>query len=240
MGEFIVWDLGAIASRRSPAALELIRKVLTACASIPVIYPPVRFEHDTRDELHVDGAVMRPLFMPENVFDYHLSAARAGIRWADFDVFTYVIHNGSLRSRPVEVQRDTLGIATRTVTMMSYTMVVDHVLHLFMLSRIWGAKFRFMTMPDGLELDITHFTASDTERLFLLGQGMIREDRPWQDRPPGFVASNEFRQLQGNGQTMRLATTDADPLVRIENELKALRAEIRALRAGIRALRDGR
>ncbi len=231
MGEFVIWDIGAIATRRNEAAVELIRKVLTASASIPVVYPPVRFEHGQRDELHVDGAVMRPLFLPESVYDCHVSATNAGIDWHDFDVTTYVIHNGSLRSRPVHVQRDTLGIATRTVTMMSYTMVADHVLHLFMLTRVWNANFRFLTMPDGLELDISEFTANDTERLYLLGQGMIREEHPWQDRPPGYVANNQLRNLDVNGNALSaVSAARPDRLTQIVDELRALRAEVRELR----------
>ncbi|MCA8947993.1 MAG: patatin-like phospholipase family protein [Planctomycetes bacterium] len=233
MGEFVVWDLGAIATRRSEAAVELIRKVLTASASIPVVYPPVRFDHGDRGELHVDGAVMRSLFLPELLYDCHAAAAKAGIDWQDFDVTAYVIHNGSLRSRPDEVQRDTLGIATRTVTMMSYTMVADHVLHLFMLTRVWGANFRFLTMPDGLELDINSFTADDTERLYLLGQGMIREQEPWQDRPPGYVANDEIRALAVRGSSLGAGVVTPEgsgALARIEQELKALRAEVRELR----------
>src|SRR4051812_22976359 len=37
----VAWDMGRIASCGSPAALELFREVLTASASVPVVFPPV-------------------------------------------------------------------------------------------------------------------------------------------------------------------------------------------------------
>ena len=147
VGDFVVWDLGAIATRRSEEAMELIKRVLAASAAIPVVYPPVRFQLGGRDELHVDGAVMRPLFIPQNVFDGYASAEKAEISWDDVDATLYVVHNGSLRPRPVDVQRETLAIAMRTVMMMSYTMVSEHILHLYMLSRAWGGRVPFSDPP---------------------------------------------------------------------------------------------
>ncbi len=230
VGHFCVWDLGAIASRGGPEALELFRDVLAASAAIPVVYPPVRFTHGRRDELHVDGAVVRPLFIPQNVFDGYLSADRAGMSWDDVDATLYVIHNGSLRARPVEVQRDTLAIALRTVTMMSYTMVSEHVLHLYMLTRAWGAEFRFQTMPDGLELSVDAFNPDDTERLFLLGKGLMDRREPWSTTPPGYVLRADLDRVAPREAEAKLDTDVSGHLRRIEERLEALRTDVKALR----------
>lgn len=232
VGHFCVWDLGAIAARGGPEALALFRDVLTASAAIPVVYPPVRFAHGDSDELHVDGAVVRPLFIPQNVFDGYLSAERAGFSWDDVDATLYVIHNGSLRPRPVDVQRDTLGIAMRTVTMMSYTMVSEHVLHLYLLSRAWGADFRFQTMPDGLELSVDSFQPDDTERLFLLGQGLMERREAWSTAPPGYVVRSDLDRVapQAAPADAQRDLLDAR-LQRIEVELRAMRDDLQQLRS---------
>ncbi|MCA8948138.1 MAG: patatin-like phospholipase family protein [Planctomycetes bacterium] len=233
-GEFVVWDLGAIAKIGTAEARELFCKVLTASASIPVVYPPVRFEHGGDGELHVDGAVIRPLFIPQNVFDGYLSAERVGMNWDDVDATMYVVHNGSLRPCPVDVQRDTLDIATRTVTMMSYTMIKEHVLHLFMLSRAWGAEFRFITLKDGLEVPIDTFTPEQTYRLFLLGQGKIEEQTPWEESPPDYLFRKDLERIAPVGPdpaaaaTATAATRDREILDRLER----IEAELRELRAG--------
>src|SRR5262249_3916334 len=40
----VLWDIGAIAESRSPQAVDLIRKVLLASASVPGLFPPVMFD----------------------------------------------------------------------------------------------------------------------------------------------------------------------------------------------------
>lgn len=228
LGHFCVWDLGAIASRGTPAALALFRNVLAASAAIPVVYPPVRFGNGGRNELHVDGAVIRPLFIPQNVFDGYLSAERAGMSWDDVDPTMYVVHNGSLRPCPVHVQRDTLAIATRTVMMMSYTMVSEHVLHLYMLARVWKAKFQFQTLPDGLELAVDSFTPQDTNRLFLLGQGLMERREAWCTEPPGYVVREDLNRIVPKGPETSGADDDVPSrLLRIEAELRELRRVVR-------------
>ena len=236
LGHFCLWDLGAIASRRNDEALQLLRRVLIASASVPVVYPPVRFQIGDADELHADGAIIRPLFIPQNVFDGYASADRAGISWDDIDATLYLVHNGSLRPCPVDVQRDTLAIATRTVTMMSYTMVAEHVLQLYMLTRAWNAEFRFHTMPDGLDLAMDGFTSDDTNRLFLLGAGLMQRREAWRESPPGFVVNADLHRIQpasdvGEATGDATAVSDSQRLQRIETELRGLRDELRELRA---------
>ncbi len=221
VGHFVVWDLGAIASRGTKEALQLFRQVLAASASVPILYPPIRFSNGDHEELHVDGAVIRPLFIPHNVFDSYLSAERAGMNWEDVDDTMYVIHNGSLYPHPLVVQRDTITVATRTVTMMSYTMVAEDVLHLYLLSRAWDAQFRFVTLPDGSDLDINSFTPEDTERLFAIGQRHMKQRTPWATAPPGFILAEDFIHAEG--------VSEMEPPTHLNKRLRLIEKEFRNL-----------
>ncbi len=64
--EFIIWDMGKIASSGRSDALDLYRRVLLASCSIPVLFPPVYFEvesaGETYYEMHVDGGTYAQLF----------------------------------------------------------------------------------------------------------------------------------------------------------------------------------
>ena len=68
----VIWDMGAIASRPCPEGCTLFRDVLLASGSVPGVFPPVPFEIEVdgrrQTELHVDGAITAPLFMPPGVF----------------------------------------------------------------------------------------------------------------------------------------------------------------------------
>ena len=60
----VIWNMGAIAERGGPEALELFREVLVASASIPGACPPVMIRSQGQgavfEEMHVDGGVMNP------------------------------------------------------------------------------------------------------------------------------------------------------------------------------------
>jgi predicted patatin/cPLA2 family phospholipase len=66
----VIWDMGRIASLRSPQAVSLFRDVLAASASIPVVFPPILIDAEANgnrfQEMHVDGGVTAPvLTLPE-------------------------------------------------------------------------------------------------------------------------------------------------------------------------------
>jgi len=58
----VAWDMGAIAASGHAKAREIFCRAMLASASIPVAFPPVRFEveadRQTYNELHVDGGVL--------------------------------------------------------------------------------------------------------------------------------------------------------------------------------------
>lgn len=67
-----IWNMGAIASARTPEALQLFRKVLVASASVPGILPPqeitVRYNGREFKEMHLDGGVTANIMLlPESI-----------------------------------------------------------------------------------------------------------------------------------------------------------------------------
>lgn len=65
-----IWNMGEIACRGGPSAVEMFRLILAASASLPGLFPPrlIRCEAagEPFDQLHVDGGVTAPLFvLPE-------------------------------------------------------------------------------------------------------------------------------------------------------------------------------
>src|ERR1700729_4157511 len=67
-GEPVIWDLGSIAMNGGAGARALFRDVLVASASVPGLLPPVvirvQEQQALYDEVHVDGSISVPFFVP--------------------------------------------------------------------------------------------------------------------------------------------------------------------------------
>lgn len=116
----VVWDMGAIAVRRTPEALKLFREVMLASAAIPVAFPPIMFnvEADGKlyDEMHVDGSVTTQILGALLVLGYdEIRKKKANV---------YVIRNGKFADVPDPVtfkMWDIAGAAFSTlITWQSY------------------------------------------------------------------------------------------------------------------------
>ena len=63
----VIWNIGAIAASGRPGALELVRKVLLASASIPGAFPPVLIDVEAAgrryQEMNVDGGAVAQTFL---------------------------------------------------------------------------------------------------------------------------------------------------------------------------------
>ncbi len=108
-GEFVVWDMGAIASSGRPDALHHFQSVLLASCSMPMVFPPSFFEVEvdgaTYREMHVDGGVRSPLFLPDFVVDS-----------AEDDSHVYIVVNHTIEStrdyHPIGVSPTDIGFAS--------------------------------------------------------------------------------------------------------------------------------
>jgi len=115
--QFVVWNMGLIATRGSPEALALFRRVMLASASIPIAFPPVLIEVDVLgkryDEMHVDGFVAANLFLHAGIIDPQRIYNRLSSAPATKD--TFMIHNGQLAAASDPAERSLRGIAFRSI-----------------------------------------------------------------------------------------------------------------------------
>jgi predicted acylesterase/phospholipase RssA len=108
----VIWNIGAIAASGRPGALELIRKVILASASIPGAFPPVMIdvEADGRryQEMNVDGGVVAQSFLyPVDI------GLRLNLRSDEFarERHAYIIRNSRLDPDWALVNRRLLTIS---------------------------------------------------------------------------------------------------------------------------------
>ncbi len=96
-GRSVTWLIGRIAASGSPNALELIRDVMLASASIPAALPPVLVEVEAAgqayDEVHVDGNTSSVVNLYPLALDWEAVLQRLEV---DAAPNLYIIRNGQI------------------------------------------------------------------------------------------------------------------------------------------------
>lgn len=152
--QFVVWNMGLIATSSHPKSLDLFRKVMLASAAIPVAFPPVFFEVEARgkryDEMHVDGGVGANVFLNGGVFRLSLIRERAGQGTGREDI--YVIHNGRLRAPSSPTPRTLRGIAGRSIEAAGRAGLVGDLFRMYASAQHLQASFHWVTIAENVEL----------------------------------------------------------------------------------------
>jgi len=110
------WDIGYIATHRKQDGVALIRQVMLASASVPVLFPPVPIQWEVNGqqftELHVDGGMTRSVFAYPSQLNLKALDKQDKIK-LDRQFYLIINGNSSLAYAPAPV--DVLGIAERTI-----------------------------------------------------------------------------------------------------------------------------
>jgi hypothetical protein len=194
--EFIVWNMGKIASSGHADALALFRQVMLASASIPVAFPPVFFDvaagGSSYDEMHVDGAVTANTFVTGGVFRPSLARSQAHEGLAHDDL--YVIHNGQLFAQPSPTKRTVRGIALRSMEAAARASMVDELIRIYAFALREDAGYFWVGIPQGINLTGAEiFDPAVMRELFDFGYRRAVEGPEWQMLPPGFGSVEEWR-----------------------------------------------
>ena len=187
-GQSVIWNIGAIAQSGRPEALNLIRRILLASASIPAFFPPVMFDVSYNgkpyQELHVDGGAIAQAFLyPPSIAVGRLGGiGPARLRTA------YIIRNGKLRVDAEQTERRTLSIATRAVSTLTASSGVGDLYRIYTTTKRDGVQFKLafiggdFTEPHAREFDRTYMN-----RLFDYARAKARSGYPWLRAPPGLA-----------------------------------------------------
>jgi Patatin-like phospholipase len=146
-GRAVTWNMGAIASSRSPAALTLFRNIMIASASIPGAVSPVMIDVEVDgkpfQEMHVDGGVITQVFLyPSRIFPELAKATGTALRR---QVYAYVIRNGRLEPEWSETRRRTLSVGGRAISALIETQGIND------LDRIYETAQR-----DGVHINLAY------------------------------------------------------------------------------------
>jgi predicted acylesterase/phospholipase RssA len=183
----VIWDAGKIAASGHPQALELLRKIFLASASIPGAFPPVYINVNADgkpfQEMHVDGGTTTQVFlMPSQLMvkdidrKYSIRARRT----------IYVIRNGRLSPETEPVRDRTLSIASRSISTLIKNQGIGDLYRLHAFSRKNKMRFKLAYIPGDFKNTSTEaFDRAYMIKLFDLGKKLGRAGYKWKTTPPG-------------------------------------------------------
>jgi hypothetical protein len=187
----IVWNIGAIAASGHPDALELIRKVILASASIPGAFPPVMIDVEADgkryQEMNVDAGVVQQALLYPMYF-----GVRASLRYGKFarQRHAYIIRNARLDPDWASVNRDFLTITERAVSTMIHYLGYNDVV-----------RIHDMTKRDGIDYNLGYIETDFTQKkndlfdpqymkaLYDYAYEKARHKPAWHKAPPVFELS---------------------------------------------------
>ena len=200
----VVWDMGAIAAHGDAAALDLFRKVILASTSIPGVFPPVMIdvEADGRrfQEMHVDGAVMKQVFLFRAAFAKELSESTAA---GERERHLYIIRNGRIDAKWGSTERRATAVAHRALDALVDRQVVSDIYQLQFLAQQTGSDFNVAYIDSGFDYPHEQLFAGDYMRhLFQysydLGANGYRWRKSLPDAEDGLARVDAFRALGGD------------------------------------------
>ncbi|MCE9565478.1 MAG: patatin-like phospholipase family protein [Planctomycetes bacterium] len=185
----VIWDVGAMAVRGTPADRQLAIDVLLASAAIPGFFPPVPI-HLTANgqattERHVDGGVSTSLFM---VSPYITAEERATLpkNWL-YGSDLYMLVAGKLYSDPAPVVPESLKIAGSAITTVLYAQTRGDLQRMFTLTMMTGMNYHLASIPEEYDAptDCTEFNPIKMLKMFDEGAAQFRAGTAWRSTPPG-------------------------------------------------------
>ncbi len=187
-GRPVTWNIGRIAASGAPNALDLIRDILLASASVPAAFPPVMFtveaDGQSYDEMHVDGGVtslvyLYPLGLDwEKILDHLEVPGRPNV---------YLIRSGYLKEGWASVKRNTIYIAARSMDALMQSAVYGDMYRIYLGTSRDGLNYHLAFIPESFDAQSSEpFDSEYMNELFNLGYEMAKEGYQWESEPPGY------------------------------------------------------
>ncbi len=185
-GRPVIWNIGNIARSGHPEALNLIRRVLLASASVPAFFPPVLLEVEadgrSYDELHVDGGVTAQVFLYPAGLEWSRVLEKLRVPGVPR---VYIIRNSRLDPRWTQTRNKTMPIVGRSLDNLIRTQGVGDLYRIFLLAKRDGLDFNLAFIPDDFNAPQKEiFDPEYMQSLFDLGYRMAKDGYPWSKSPP--------------------------------------------------------
>jgi predicted patatin/cPLA2 family phospholipase len=182
----VIWRIGAIANSGHPGALDLIRKILLASASVPAAFSPVLIEVEadgkTYDELHVDGGAASQVFLYPAGLDYEVVLEKLEVPSRPK---VYVIRNSRLEPIYKQVPNRLFPLAGRSLESLVRTQGIGDLYRIYLEACRDGLEFNLAYIPaDFTEESKSEFDTEYMRKLYDLAYERAKKGYAWDKMPP--------------------------------------------------------
>ena len=189
----VAWNIGRIASNGTPEALQLIRDIMLASASIPAAFPPVMFDVEANgqlyDELHVDGGATSVMYLYPIGLDWGRLIEQLEVKGKPN---VYILRNGRWRKQWSSVDRSTIPVAIRTIDSLMGSAVLGDSYRIYLATQRDGIQYNLAYIPESFNEEASEsFDKEYMTKLFNLGYQMAIDGYQWNAVPPGYDTSDQ-------------------------------------------------
>lgn len=178
----VTWDIGAIAMIGTEESRQLIRQVVLASASIPVVFEPVSISVTDgdilREELHVDGGLTREVFAYPHGIEMRKLLSRAGLSGRQNRI--WVIHNKKLEAHYAPQAENATAVAQRAFELLIRAQSIGDIERIVEQGARDGLVTNLTWIP--VEFDVQPEEAFDKDymtKLFALGRFAGQQKDAW-------------------------------------------------------------
>lgn len=195
----VIWDMGAIASSKSPRAAEIFREVILASSAIPAYFPPVYVKVDAGgkhyDEMHVDGGATDQVILYGDAASLQTMLHGVDPNGPATLPSVYVIRNGKVGPEPQAVKPHVLEIAEAALASLTKSEALGDLYRIYVAARRDGFDFKLSAIPDDYQFPSTDtldaFDPKVMKGLFDRGYLLGRSGYRWRDTPPGLNSTTQ-------------------------------------------------
>jgi hypothetical protein len=186
----VIWNITKMAATKNPKALELVRKILLASASIPGAFPPVMIDLEAEgrpyQEMHVDGGTTAQVFIYPPSLDFNKLKQQGAAR----ERRLYVIRNSRLDPEWAEIERKLFPIVGRAISTLIQNQGKGDLFLIYNLCQRDDIDFNLAYIPRQFKaLHREDFDQEFMNQLFDFAYKLSSEGYHWDKIPPGYIPS---------------------------------------------------
>ncbi len=194
---FVIWDMGALASKGGPDAVKMFRKIILASCAFPAMNPPVYFQVEAGgrryEEMHVDGGVISGLFYISQLMEGVGSIVQfSGTNPGGFKTRLYVLNLCYMSPHSRQVTDNMVDMTSRLIETNGESKMIGDTYRVYAYAKEKGWDYNLAYIPEDF---VPHqkemLDTQEMKRLFKRGYDDAAAGYKWHKAPPGLVAEGK-------------------------------------------------